>query len=475
MLTGVWNTPIYNAIKEYLKTNPAVFHMPGQKLGRGMPAEFLKSLESLDLTEIPGTDNLHYPSGPIKEAEELASKAFGSERTFFLVNGSTCGIHAMIMTVCKPGGKLIVGRDCHRSVIGGLMLAGARPVYIKPEFNSDFGISTVILPSEIEKALKMNPDAEGVLITRPSYYGVCSDIRRIAEVVHSYGKVLIVDEAHGAHLKFSSSLPVSAMEAGADICVQSAHKTLAAFTQGAYLHVKSAAVDIDRLKFNLSLLQTSSPSYIIMASLDIAREIMQREGMERLEKLLDTIERFKSNFGKGSLPFGFLDHVDGGELDKTRLVINVSRFGLTGFETDKILREKYSVQVEMSDLGNIVCIATAANSPEDFDRLYSALKGISDRYGGIDPLKLPQPASFELPEQRIDPAEAMRCRGVKMRLDAATGRISRGVIVPYPPGIPAVCPGEIITGETVEYIYNIISSGGVVNGVGEGLEIDVVE
>src|SRR3989339_18069 len=231
------NMPIYNAVTHYYKTNPTVFHMPGHKLGKGIEKEFLKNLFKLDITEIYGTDNLNYPSGMIKEAEELASKAFGASRTFFLVNGSTVGIHAMIMTICKEKDKLIVSRDCHKSVINGMLLCGVTPIYVIPEFDEEFGIFTYIDPKKIQHLLIENQDAVGVLITRPNYYGVCSNIDEIARIVHKYNKILAIDEAHGSHLKFLEKLPKCAMNGNADICVQSAHKTLLAFTQGAYLHI----------------------------------------------------------------------------------------------------------------------------------------------------------------------------------------------------------------------------------------------
>jgi arginine decarboxylase len=211
--------------------------MPGHKLGSGIPEEFLSQLEKLDLTEIPGLDDLHNPSGVVCEAQELAAGAFGAEKSYFLVNGSTVGLHAAISAVCRPGQRLIAGRDSHSAVINGMLLAGVRPYYFMPEYSDSFGICTGITPREVERALSENTDAEAVLITRPNYYGVCCDIEEIAKIVHSRNKILIVDEAHGPHLVFNKRLPMCALEAGADICIQSAHKTLPAFTQGAYLHM----------------------------------------------------------------------------------------------------------------------------------------------------------------------------------------------------------------------------------------------
>jgi arginine decarboxylase len=468
--------PIYDAVKKYSSSCPAVFHMPGHKLGRGLPSAFLESLHLLDLTEIPGLDSLHYPKGVIEEAQTLAAQAFGADRTFFLVNGSTCGIQATIMTLCRPGDKIIIARDCHRSAIAGMMLSGATPVYIKPDFNGIFDIPSVVSVNAVEKALKENPDAVGVYITRPNYYGVCSDIKAIVELVHSYNKPVIVDEAHGAHLCFSSMLPPSSLEYGADICVQSAHKTLPAFTQGSYLHVRGTRTDLERLKFNLSILQTSSPSYIIMAFLDIARAIMQQDGENRIQNLLREIELLSEIVGKGNL-YKILSEndIEGGSIDKTRVVVNVRNTGKTGFEIEKLLRNQYNIQVEMSDLYNIVCIATVADTHEDIKKLGTALEQLRVRFKkaallGDAPLWIPK-----LPEQRIDLGSVMNRTFTRKKLTDALQCVSRSMITPYPPGIPVICPGEVISKDTVEYIREIIEAGGTVNGISDDLEVDVVE
>ena len=285
-----WDTPVYNALKSYAASGALPFHMPGHKLGSGIPDRFLSEIEKLDLTELPDTDDLHRPEGILKEAQELAASAFGAVKSWFVVNGSTAALHAAIAAVCKPGQRLITGRDSHGSVVGGMLITGVSPFYILPGYSDEFCLSTGIVPDEVEQALAAVPDAPAVLITRPNYYGVCCDIRKIADIVHAHGRVLIVDEAHGAHLAFNERLPVSALEAGADICVQSAHKTLPAFTQGAYLHIGSDRVDPDRIGYFLDIYQTTSPSYIIMAFLDIAREIMQRHGKQMLDRLLDSIQ-----------------------------------------------------------------------------------------------------------------------------------------------------------------------------------------
>lgn len=487
------NIPIYKALKSYIEEKPTPFHMPGHKMGKGIPEDWSKFMGKMDLTEIGGLDNLHFPTGVIKEAQELAASAFGALETYFLVNGSSVGIHASIMTVCNPGDKIIVSRDCHRSVIGGVFLAGAHPVYVPVKVDENYKMPTFLNTKVLAEALEANPDARAVLITRPNYYGICSDIKKIAEITHSYGKVLIVDEAHGAHYKFHSSLPETALSGGADICIQSAHKTLPALTQGAYLHLNSNfldSIDIDRLEFNLRLLQTTSPSYLLMSSLDLARALMEQYGEQLLENLMkniDWLEKYVSELN-GIMMFGEKDlateNPDGGqsiEFDKTRVVINLGGLGKTGYWAENELRKKFHVQVEMSDLFNIVCIATVADEKKDFEKLIDALRILSreqsDSYHEINKRDNLSMGSLDLPEQVMNPHRVFSSKSRHVQLKTSAGRISRDFIVPYPPGVPLLCPGEIINQDIIEYIYRVIDAGGVVNGILEdnGLKISVVE
>ncbi len=470
-----WNVPLYKAVMQYSRSKPTPFHMPGHKLGRGIPKEFLENLELLDVTEIRGTDNLHYPEGPVKEAQMLAAEAFGADRTYFLVNGSTCGIMAAILTLCRPGDKIIVGRDCHKSVINGIVLAGAHPVYIKPEFDNNFGISTVTPPSAVEEALDRFPDAVGVIVTRPNYYGICSDVEKIAAIAHRKGKVLVVDEAHGAHLNFSGRLPESSIRLGADICVQSAHKTLPAFTQGAYLHVGSPRIDLEKLEFNLRILQTTSPSYIIMVMLDIAREIMAKAGKSLIDNLLDEIGVFREGISRlENVEMLTKDDIFGGEHDETRIVLNFRKTGITGFDADRILRDEYNIQIEMADFYNAVCIATVADRKDDFEKLFSAVSEISNRFAGNSPLPDNIVKELEIPRPVLNPKEAVMSKSERVPLNRAVGRICTSVVTPYPPGVPVICPGETVTEDIVEHIYAILKAGGAVNGLGANEEICVV-
>lgn len=468
--------PIFNTLKAYSDKNPISFHMPGHKGGKLIGEVFESYLLNIDLTEIAETDNLHYPSGIIEKAQKLAAKAFNAKQTFFLVNGSTCGIHAMIMSACGKGDKLIVDRNCHKSVINGLFLAGAEPVYIFPEINEEYGIPTSIMPQIIEDAIKKNPEAKGVLITSPNYYGVCSNINEIATVVHKYNKILMIDEAHGAHLNFSDRLPSCAMKSGADICVQSAHKTLPALTQASYLHVNSERIDFDKVAMYLRILQSSSPSYILMSSLDIARAIMEECGEKKLYNLLELIDNFIEKVHQFcGISILNQNDIPKGEIDRTRLVINVQKLNIRGYEAEKFLSEKHNIQVEMSDLHNLICICTVANSKEDFDNLFNALMDLC-KVKRDGEKRLSHKCYLEMkPTIKVNLGEAMRAESTQINIDDALGKIATDAVVPYPPGVPIICPGEEITGESIEYIKRVIEIGGNINGISDKLLIRVIK
>jgi lysine decarboxylase len=503
------NVPIYNALKDYIEKNPVPFHMPGHKMGKALPEDWTALISKMDLTEIPGLDNLHFPTGAIKEAQELAASVFGAYRTYFLVNGSSVGIHAAVMTVCNRGDKIIVGRDCHRSVISGVILAGANPVYAPVEVDENYRIPAFLDTDTLVKILEENPDVCAVLVTRPNYYGVCSDMRKIAQITHFYEKVLIVDEAHGAHFKFHSSFPETSLAAGADICVQSAHKTLPALTQSAYLHLNknfSKLIDIDKLEFNLRLLQTTSPSYLLMSSLDMARALMEQYGRQLLENLIHEIDWFTNHISKlkgikilreedlrkkKSLKVENLRKISNLKvedpatteniiLDKTKIVINLSELGKTGYYTEKFLRDEFHIQVEMADLFNIVCIASIADEKKVFEELLKALKCLSeqrsDSFQEIAERQNLRVESLSIPEQGMEPCRILSSNSRYIKLETSAGRISRDFIVPYPPGVPLLCPGEIINQDIIEYVYKVLEAGGTVNGISQenGIEIPVV-
>ena len=444
--------------------------MPGHKLSKGIPYELTQDILKLDITEIYGSDNLHCPEGIIRDAQQLAAQAFGAEHTFFLVNGSTCGVQAALLSVCQRDDVVLVSRDAHKSFLAALILSGARPVFIQPRFDDNFCIPAEVSVYDIKNALDNYPEAKAVFLTRPNYYGICCDIEQISNLVHSKGKVLIVDEAHGAHLGFCEQLPQSSIKLGADICIQSAHKTLPALTQSAYLHVRGPRIDMEKLRFNLAMLQTSSPSYILMAFLDIAREIMQKEGGPRLDNLVANItiliNDLHSNTSLCALTQDALPR--GIENDITRLVINTRSSGLTGYEAEKLLRKSFNTYIEMSDYQNIVLISTIADDVISFSKLYTAMKEI-DRQGRYNmPLKKQKIRTLRMARVIMTPSETYYAKKETISLRNSCGRICASAITPYPPGIPVIYPGEVFEEDTVEYLKNIIDAGGNVIGVTDG-------
>lgn len=472
------NSPLYDAIRKYSEEVILPFHMPGHKMGKGILEEFKKAAFNLDVTEVPGTDNLHFPEGSIKEAEEVAAKAFGSDRTYFLVNGSTCGIYAMVLAVCNPGDKLIVARDSHKALTGALILGDINPVYVVPEIVEDFNISGGINIEELEKVMKANRDAKAVFLTYPNYYGICSDLLSIAKLTDKYGMKLIVDEAHGAHFNFNRELPPTAISLGADMCVQSAHKTLPALTQSSYLHVSNKFKDFGRLEGMLRLMQTTSPSYLLMISLDLARAYMEDYGEIELARIINKCKNIKemlkykyiNTLGKELCgKYGIHD------LDQTKLVFNFNAYDVSGYQIEKILRMDYRIQLEMSDIYNAVAICTTSDDDEALELLGEAIAKITDGLKkGVATKNYIDGASVA-GEYRILPERVMNPRAAEFEtheyvpLQKGAGRISKSVIAPYPPGIPLICPGEIINQATINAVGRIIKLGGHVNGIEDNM------
>jgi lysine decarboxylase len=454
-------TNILSHLMKLSKRKMVSFHVPGHKNGKIFEKYYKTFINNinigkLDITEIPEADNLHAPQGIIKEAQERAAEFYGAKHTFFLVNGTTSGIYAMIMATAKPGDKIIIPRDCHKSVINGIILGGMVPVYIRPEVNTELLLSMAVTPEAVEKALIDHPDTKAVVITYPNYYGICSDIKKIAEIVHRYDKILLVDEAHGAHLKLSDKLPLSSLDAGADIVVQSTHKTMPAYTQSSMLHVKSENIDLDKLRFMISLNQSTSPSYILMASLDMAITIAIEEGHFLMEKLIDNINYFYNELkeleGTTILSKDIIGRFGVKDLDITKLTVGMKDVGIDGITIEGTLRRKYNIQIEMANIYNILAVSSIANVKTDFERLVKALRAIhDDRKVTRRKVELPE-YSFMIPEMKFLPREAAYSSKKYIPFLESNGKVSGEYIIPYPPGIPLVCPGEVITEEIIEYV-----------------------
>ncbi len=461
------------------------FHVPGHKNGtifkRFSYKNFENSLTNIDTTEIPGTDNLHHAKGVIKKAQERASNLLGSEETFFLVNGSTSGIYSMIMASTQPGDKVIIGRNCHASVVNGIILADSIPLYLTPQIDEIQGIALDISSNELEKMLIQHPDTKAVVITYPTYHGIACNLKKIADIVHKYDKILLVDEAHGAHFGLSDHLPMSALECGADIVVQSTHKTLPSFTQSSMLHIQGNRVDREKLKFMLRLHQSSSPSYVLLSSLDMAMEIYQSHGKELMKELLENVDDFKLKLkqqeGIFLLDKESIKKEDDYSLDLTRLWISLHQLGLTGVQLEEELRKTYAIQMELSNLYGVLGVSTIANEKKDFFQLANALEQIAFKNKGKKATK--QYTSFigEIPKAILTPKEALYKEKKLVGLKEAIGMICGTTVIPYPPGIPILMPGEVINRETVQYIKTIIEAGMEIIGLQDdtNLLIEVIK
>lgn len=451
-------TPIFTAIKEYINEGVIPFHVPGHKQGRALKElkEYMgERVLAMDLTCLPGLDNICNPRHVILEAEALAAAAYGAEHAFFLVNGTTFGIQAMILAVCRPGDEIIIPRNAHRSAVGGLILSGARPVYIEPEINHDYGISMGVSPEAVERALMEHPGARAVFIISPNYYGTVPPLKAIVDVARKFDVPVLVDEAHGAHLNFHPHLPLSSMEAGADLAAVSTHKLGGSLTQSSLLLAQGDKVNPRHLKAALNLSQTTSPSYILLASLDVARKQMALQGRELLDTTLEISRWIRRELSQieglslmGQEVTAYLGCI---ALDVTKITVNVQGLGFSGYEMETILRQQYGIQVELSDLYNILLLVSIGDDWLMAGRLVAALRDIA----GLRPLKNvvrfcpPLPA---IPQMAVLPREAFYGQARSLELEYAEGEISAESITAYPPGIPLICPGEVITREIIDYI-----------------------
>jgi arginine/lysine/ornithine decarboxylase len=476
--------PILDQLLKLQEENIVSFHVPGHKNGRIFNKfnykNFTKYMLNMDTTEIDGTDYLHNPSGIIKEAQDQAKKLFKSDETFFLVNGSTSGIYSMIMACTSPGDEIIVSRDCHHSVMNSLFLADLKPIFIYPKIDLFQGIALGVSPDEIENALQSNPHVKAVVVTYPTYYGIASDLKKIADIVHKYDKILLVDEAHGAHLGLSDRLPKTALACGADAVVQSTHKTLPSFTQSAMLHLQGKRIDLERVKFMLRMHQSSSPSYLLLASLDLARNIYENHGRCLMEELLENIEDFRNKMQNLEGSFILGKEVEGKhfvkEVDLTRIWISLCNWGVSGYELNTKLRSHFNIQMELSNLHGALGIATIGSIKKDFEELYCALEIMGKEKKKKNDYRVESFGDLK-PRGVYTLRQAFYKEKKKILLEESRGQISGEYIIPYPPGIPILTPGEVIDGNIINYLQAISRQQATILGLTnrEGLWINVIK
>lgn len=470
-------TPYFDALLDYVQSGTASFHTPGHKQGAGMHPRLRDFIGdrvlSIDLTQIRGLDDLNAPEGPIQEAHELAAAAYGADFSYFLVNGSTAGNQAMLMTALRPGDTVLLPRNSHKSATSALIMSATKPVYMKPEVDRSLHIDHCVTPQTVETALREHPEARAVFVTSPTYYGATADLAAIEQIVHAQGKLLLVDEAWGPHLHFHPELPPSATAVGVDVCVNSTHKLLAGMSQASMLHTRGERIDQGRLRSTLRLFQSTSPSLVLLASLDVARMQMATQGVALLDRALALARdaRRRLNEIPGVYCMG-TDHVGKPGIagyDETRIVITVKGLGYTGYEAEEILRLRNGVQVELADLFNVVALVTIGDSRQSIDRL---VDGVSELATAERPHGIHAPAGvlkrrasqggFELPDipqQVATPREAFLADHVEIPFRNSTGRICAEVVTPYPPGIPILCPGEAITQDIIDHVQLELEAG----------------
>lgn len=464
------NVPICDAINRQKSQRIVSFDVPGHKQNRGggtpdLAKYFGEQCLSVDMNSRKPLDNLCHPISAIRDAEILAAEAFGAKSAFLMVSGTTSAVQAMIMYSCKRGEKIIMPRNVHRSAINSLIVSGAIPVYVDPGVNKKLGIALGMPASEVEKAIIQNPDAKAIFVNNPTYYGICSDIKAITEIAHAHGMLVLADEAHGTHFYFGDNLPISALVAGADMAAVSMHKTGGSLTQSSFLFA-GKNVHEGYLRQILNLTQTTSGSYLLMASLDIARRSLALKGRDIFNNVraLSCYAREEVNKIGGYYAFG-KDLLNGSNIydfDDIKLSIYTRDIGLAGIEVADILRDDYGLQVEFGDIGNILAIISMGDTKLGVERLVAALSEIKrlyskDKTGMFD-------HEYITPEVIIAPQEAFYSNEISVPLSESKGGICGEFIMCYPPGIPILAPGERITADIIDYILYAKEKGCLIIG-----------
>lgn len=479
---------LYKKLENYGKSDFYPFHMPGHKRNKAcVKGDF--PLER-DITEIDGFDDLHHPEGIIGKAQEELSALYGTKRSFFSVNGSTAGLLTAISACVKKGGQILVARNCHKAVYHAIYLRELIPTYIYPQSDSRLGINGGIPVSRVERCLEENPDIEAVLITSPTYDGVVSDVKRIAEITHKHGIPLIVDEAHGAHFRFSEYFPVSAVDLGADVVVQSFHKTLPSMTQTAVLHICSDLVEESRISRFLDIYETSSPSYILMASLDACVDKMKTDGIQMFREFTGNLEEARKRLGCGRYIRLFPSTDDASILeemrgifdyDRSKLIFTTVDSSLNGPELSEILRREFHLEMEMSTVDYVIAITSVGDTREGLERLCTAIEEINRREEAKSQLAAEEEKDSDRVQgekrtedtgckcstmkQVMTISQAMECPAQQCFLEESIGKISAEFVYLYPPGIPIIVPGEQITGLFLRDVRRYMEQGLNIHGL----------
>lgn len=450
--------PLYEALEQYTHEDLVHFDVPGHKkrMHTGLGEYFGEKILGLDANSTKALDNLSNPDGVIKEAEALLADSYWADHAFMLVNGSTFGVQAMIMSVCSPKDKILMPRNVHKSAVNAVILSGAIPVFIDPEINTEYGIANGVSYDQVKKAVQDNPDAKAIFLINPTYFGVVSDLRAIIRLCRRRGLLVLVDEAHGAHFPFHNDFPENATALGADMATVSLHKTGGSFTQSSALLMNERNLDVSTVRTVINLMQTTSASYLLMASIDLARRNLEINGSKIYDALLPVIEQSKQVLNKTpGLSVLTRDDINGQgfyDYDETKIVIKVNELGLTGFEVYDILKEEYGIQVELAESYVVLAIAGIGDDAGTIARLVEALQDIAGKHFGKKPcFELEQMDAFEKPMAVVSPRDAFYSPKRLININESVGEICAESIMIYPPGIPLAVPGEKITQGIIDH------------------------
>ncbi len=475
-------TPFFTKLLEYATSNIIAHDVPGHKLGQihnDMMDYAGQKMFKLDANAPRGLDNLNRPTGVIQEAAELMADAFGAEKAYFLTGGTTMGILAMIMSTCRAKEKIILPRNVHKSAINALILSGAIPVFVKPYIDQELGVANHIEFDDVKKAILDNPDAKAVFVINPTYFGVTSNLKEIVDYAHDRDMMVIVDEAHGSHFPFSDQLPVGAMEAGADMSSCSLHKTVGSLTQSSILITQGALVDHIRLRSTINMIQSTSPSSLLLSSLDVARKTIYFDGPVQIPKLIEMakITRAQIDLIPGIRSIGKADFLkkNAFNYDETKIIVKVSGLGITGFDVYKELFDEHHIQLELAETHLILAVLSIGTSQKDLDALVVALQKVSDKFMPMELEPLQPKIKYIFPEAYTRPREAYHAPKKYVPLNQAVDEISAESIMIYPPGIPIVIPGEVISQDVLDDLDFYQRSGSVILSDTEGGYIKIID
>ena len=462
------NAPIEEALVRMKRARLVPFDVPGHKRGRGNPelAEFLgTACLDVDVNSMKMLDNLCHPVSVIRDAERLAAEAFRAAHAFFMVSGTTGSVQAMILSTVGRGDKIIMPRNVHRSAINALILCGAVPIYVNPGIEDTLGIALGMRTDDVADAMERHPDAKAVFVNNPTYYGICSDLRAITEKAHAHGMKVLVDEAHGTHLYFSDRLPTAAMDAGADMAAISMHKSGGSLTQSSIL-LCADTMPLGYVHQIINITQTTSASYLLLASLDISRRNLALRGREVIDRIIGLVAYARDEINAIGDYYAYgRELIDGDavyDFDTTKLSIFTCATGLAGIEVYDILRDDYDIQTEFGDIANLLAYVSVGDRPKDIERLVAALAEIRRNYRK-DPSKTLKMEYID-PVVVCGPQDAFYAEKESLPIQETKGRICAEFVMCYPPGIPILAPGEEITDEILTYIRYAKKKGCQITG-----------